>query len=310
MNGPRPRPITEMREEYTPTRVQLPSYDGKGKWETFIRQFETITRRWSDDRKLSHFLSNLKGEAAEFAFDLEPEVVNHYPLLLEEMEKRFITRETRQSKLRAFFNRRYTPRETLSEYAADLKSLFRKAYPDGLTHYAREEMLLKQFFDGQHDDDIRFYVEYIKAPRNIDDAVEMENEYLGYRNHLQQKELVAPHPPMRETPHESQRINQVQRTVATSPTPRTPTVTTPAPGNELVELIKKIHDALTRLAPPPAPNPALLCYHCKERGHIRRDCPHQKPTTPSNHSFKCHRCGEIGHFRQNYPHRQPTTSSN
>ena len=46
-------PSHPRREENAPARMHLPTYDGKGKWETFIRQFETITRRWSEDKKLN-----------------------------------------------------------------------------------------------------------------------------------------------------------------------------------------------------------------------------------------------------------------
>ena len=163
-------------------KLNLPHYDGQGKWITFIRQFEAITSSWSDDERLQHMLPCLRGEAADFAFELDQRILDEYDLLVEELHKRFQTKETRQTKVRKFYNRKLQRGETLRQYAGDLKCLIRKAYPNGLSRHIMEEMLLKQFFDGLEDEDLRYYVEYLKNPDNLDEAVELVYEYDEYRN--------------------------------------------------------------------------------------------------------------------------------
>ena len=165
-----------------PYELKLPRYDGQGKWRTFIRQFEAITCSWSENERLQHLLTCLKGDAADFAFDLDRAVLNNYDLLVEELHKRFHTKETRQTKVRKFYNRKLQKDETLCQFAGDLKCLIRKAYPNGLSRQVMEEMLLKQFFDGLEDEDLRYYVEYLKNPENLDEAVELVYEYDEYRN--------------------------------------------------------------------------------------------------------------------------------
>ena len=60
--------------------------------------------------------------------------------------------------------------ERVEEYAAELKRLYDKAHPnrDSLT---REEDLIRRFLDGLSERDAQYNVEYVKEPRNIDEAV-------------------------------------------------------------------------------------------------------------------------------------------
>ena len=51
-----------------------------------------------------------------------------------------------------------------------MKRLYNKAYPERSTDTRRED-LIRRFLNGLIDDQTRFYVEYIKDPRDIDEAV-------------------------------------------------------------------------------------------------------------------------------------------
>ena len=93
-----------------------------------------------------------------------------------------IPRKLGKTKVRQFYNRRLQREETLRQFAGDLKCLISKAYPNGLSRHVMKEMLLKQFFDGLEDKDLRYYVEYLKNPENLDEAVELVYEYDEYRN--------------------------------------------------------------------------------------------------------------------------------
>ena len=89
--------------------------------ETFIRQYGVVTTDWSERKKLQHLLANLKDDAAEFAFDLDQEVLDDYQELVDELEKRFDTKETRETHVRQFYNRKFKRGDTVREFASDLK---------------------------------------------------------------------------------------------------------------------------------------------------------------------------------------------
>ena len=174
-------------------KVSLPFYDGKSKWQTFLRQFESVTYRWREGRKLQHLLASLRGDAAEFAFDLDPDILDDYEVLVAELEKRFHTRETRETHVRQFYSRKFKRGESIREYASDLKRLIRKAYPSGISHEVMEDMLLKQYFDGLGDEDLHYYVQYLKSPGTLDQAVELVYEYDDRRNIQREQTKEKPH---------------------------------------------------------------------------------------------------------------------
>jgi len=68
----------------------------------------------------------------------------------------------------------------VEDYAAELKSLYDKAYPnrDGVT---RREDLLRKFLDGLLDERTQMQVEYLKEPSDIDQAVYEVVNYLETR---------------------------------------------------------------------------------------------------------------------------------
>ena len=173
----------ERHTETSPSfKLTLPIFDGRNKWRTFIRQYEAITFRWNNRKKLQYLLSCLQGDAADFAFNLEEDVLDDYYALTEELERRFHVRETRQTKVRKFYSRKLRKDESIREYAADLKRLIREAYPSGISRQNQEDMSIRQFFDGLEDEDLRYYVDYLKSPETLDEAVNLVYEYDDYRN--------------------------------------------------------------------------------------------------------------------------------
>ena len=72
-----------------------------------------------------------------------------------------------------FFSRTLRRNESVREFAADIKNLSYKAFPTGLSNQAREQMLIKQFFDGLADQDASFQILYLQRPRTLDIALDM-----------------------------------------------------------------------------------------------------------------------------------------
>ena len=172
-------PHNNMTSSY---QVSTPVFTGKGRWTTFIKQFQAIgmTAHLTEQEKLHYLLVSLKEEAAEYAFNLEDDILEDYDALVHELALRFRVTSTRDSSQQLFYSRKIKPHESFRQYAADLKTLILKAFPRGVSVEVREDMTLKQFFNCLHDEDARFHVKTLQHPRNIDHAIELVQQYYNY----------------------------------------------------------------------------------------------------------------------------------
>ena len=104
--------------------VSTPIFTGKGHWTTFIKQFQAIgmTAHWTQQEKLHYLLVSLKEEAAEYAFDLEDDILEHYDALVHELALRFRVTSTRDSSQQLFYSRKIKPHESLREYDMTLNN--------------------------------------------------------------------------------------------------------------------------------------------------------------------------------------------
>ena len=163
-------------------QYSIPTFNGQGRWSTFLKQFEAIAANahWDSQEMLHYLLVSLKGDAADYAFELDRVTLQSYEALIYELDLRFRTVTTKETSQRSFYTRRKRPSENFKNFAADLKSLIVKAYPRGLTPEVREDMLMKQFFDGIADDETRYNVQYLQKPRTLDQAVELLEQYNSY----------------------------------------------------------------------------------------------------------------------------------
>jgi hypothetical protein len=161
---------------------KLPNFTGKD-WKIWINRFEDVAhiQRWTAKQKLTEILPKLQGAAGEFVYgQLSRTKRNHYDTLVQELGYRFRTVETTRTYGSKFSNRNQRPGETVEEYAAEIKALYDKAYPnrDGQT---RREDLLRRFLDGLLDERTQMQVEYVKEPADIDQAVYEVVNYLETR---------------------------------------------------------------------------------------------------------------------------------
>ncbi len=155
------------------TNIKLPQFNGKERWEIWINRFHDVARinGWNDEEKLAELLPRLHGAAGEFVYgQLSIGVRNNYRSLMAELDSRFRVIETTKTFKAVFGNRCQKPGETVEEYAAELKRLYDKAFPQRDRETRRED-LLRKFFDGLADERTRFQVEYVKDPLDIDQAV-------------------------------------------------------------------------------------------------------------------------------------------
>lgn len=152
---------------------KLPPFTGKESWNVWFNRFENVAKRqrWTLDEKLDEILPRLQGIAGEFVYgQLNRDTRSDYKSLCKELSNRFRIVETSKTFWVQFSHRNQKCGETAEEYAAELKMLYDKAHVNR-DKETRKEDLLRRFLDGLIDDKARFHVEFIKEPKNIDEAV-------------------------------------------------------------------------------------------------------------------------------------------
>ena len=153
---------------------KLPPFTGLGEsWNVCLNRFNDVARSrgWTAAEKLDELLPRLQGQAGEFVYgQLSTRTRESFKGLSKELECRFRKIETAGTFRTKFSQRRQKVGESIDSYAAELKRLYDKAYPDR-DRRTRKEDLLRRFMEGLVDDDARHSVEFVRAPDDIDEAV-------------------------------------------------------------------------------------------------------------------------------------------
>lgn len=108
---------------------------------------------------MGQLLPRLQGLAGEFVFEeLKPEILSNYKQLTKELGNRFGVIETNRIFQTKFRRRDQKNGEPVQSYAAELKSLYSKAYPnrDNLT---KQQDLVSRFLLGLSNEKARIHVE-------------------------------------------------------------------------------------------------------------------------------------------------------
>ena len=174
ISTPRTTSLCGSRNRSKDRYVKMPPFNGdKETWQVWYNRFAEIADRkgWDQERKLDELLPKMHGIAAEFVFgQLSRRTRSQYKNLVEELQNRFRKVETSKTFGAQFSHRIQKSNESVEEFAAELKRLYDKAYPERDISTRRED-LLRKFLNGIQDERARFQVEYVKDPINIDDAV-------------------------------------------------------------------------------------------------------------------------------------------
>lgn len=187
---PRNNRMRDERITLSGANINMPAFTGKDDWKVWINRFEAIAERraWSDDEKLDEILPRIQGEAGEFVFtQLPKEALQNYVELVRELGYRYRIIENQKSYISMFCNRNQKVGERVEEYAAELKRLHHKAYPKRTKHQRRED-LLERFMRGVLDEEVRFFVNYMKTPNDIDEAVYAVVECMSERQTCKYRE--------------------------------------------------------------------------------------------------------------------------
>ncbi|MES9879992.1 MAG: hypothetical protein ABW185_03835 [Sedimenticola sp.] len=169
----------------TTGHTKLPKFTGEGKcsWKVWLARFTTVAEihNWDENTCLSELVQHLDGSAADFVFDqISADCRFDYKRLVREMNSRFLMEETRKTYRIQFGRRTQRHRESVEEFASDLKRLYDRAYerrdPD-----IRQQSLVDKFLAGLRDQDLQFAVEWSKEPATIEEAVRHVIHYMEAR---------------------------------------------------------------------------------------------------------------------------------
>ena len=228
-------------------------YGGEQKdGETFqdwLEHLEAVSRlaRWNDNYKLVYLVTSLRGTAKSFYRSCTATQRSDYGLLIAELTKCFTPVRLPAVQSQMFHDRRQGQKETVDEYAQELRKLYAKAYAAVTRGTAKAEevgkqVLASQFVTGELQSKV------VGLEGSMDQLV-MKARF----EEAKRKELN----PARTTTTQPKKVQSISPTTSTSSTfkpskqiPRTGSSDTAVSGN-------------TR-----------KCYNCGLNGHMARACPY------------------------------------
>ena len=124
-------------------------------FQDWLEHFEAGSRlaRWDDHYKLVYLTTSLRGTAKSFYRSCTPMQRSDYGLLIAELRKRFTPVRLPAVQTQKFHERGQGPKETVDEFAQELRKLYSKAYAT-VTHGTPEaeevgqRVLASQFVTG------------------------------------------------------------------------------------------------------------------------------------------------------------------
>ncbi|KAJ8910126.1 hypothetical protein NQ315_003497 [Exocentrus adspersus] len=152
----------------TPSKVKVPTYDGKASWNTYLRQFEAVVRNWREEDKATSLIAALRGEALEVLRTIT-EANPNYTTLTSALERRYgdaHLQHVYQAQLRS---RRQRFEETLQQYEADISRMVNLAYPKAPAEVI-EQLSVSSFIEGLRDPEIGQLVR-LARPKTISEAL-------------------------------------------------------------------------------------------------------------------------------------------
>ncbi|KAJ8913753.1 hypothetical protein NQ315_002433 [Exocentrus adspersus] len=237
----------------TPSKVKVPTYDGKVSWNTYLRQFEAVVRNWREEDKATSLIAALRGEALEVLRTI-PEASPNYAMLTSALERRYgdaHLQHVYQAQLRS---RRQRFEETLQQYEADISRMVNLAYPTAPAEVI-EQLSVSSFIEGLRDPEIGQFVRLARhktISEALAQALEIEAAKQASRGTSKIRQI--------KTYQYQDRERKMQRS-----------------SKNLVDSIKDVlekftdgqnsEDSTTNKRRP------IRCWTCGVEGHVRSRCP-------------------------------------
>ena len=276
-NAEKEKPRGKERPRVTVSLPPQEHYDGHQRpWESFIFSFRSMaaTCEWDEREQRFRLLACLRGDAADFVFQqLSAEVVNDLDQLIVALEGRFAARKTPSAFVSQLEARRLGAKETIAEYAADIRRLTTFGYPTA-DHATLEMIATRHFLRGLGDNSMSMTIG-LQEPKTLQEAREIAERF----HHLREETI-------RNNPRSVRAVSSSESNVVND--------------EKLVSLerrlLSNIDNKITQLSEdirkqlqhggresrtgqgqwrgrPQARSSPIRCFECREEGHIARNCP-------------------------------------
>ena len=267
--------LEQLKASRTPVAENVPlprqsPFEGTGSFEAFKHQFEGLSRctRWGEEEKRLRLLSSLKGDAAEYIFQLPDFSELSFQQILDSLERRFGDRRKASFYLTRLEARRLGRTESIAEYVADIRTLANKGYPTA-DRTTIEAICVRHFTRGLGDQQLSITVG-MREPTTLEEARDIVEMYQG----LKEEEV---------SPAAGTRIRQVNVAESAVTEERLKEF-----GEQLSNTLSE--KVVTQLGHAMHFGGSRGGYRGRGRGRGRGYGPRQ-----ATH-IRCYNCGEMGHY--------------
>jgi hypothetical protein len=159
-------------------------YDGSGvSFEAFLESFNAGARMagWDDAYKLYRLGAGLRGEALEYySHQMSEAEKQTFETAVEALGHRFKEKKALSTYRAQLKNRRLHPKESTTQFVADLKKLVVRAYP-GVTGEGRASLVLSHFLEGLPDTNAARTIA-VQNPQTTEEALSLYETYTSYNS--------------------------------------------------------------------------------------------------------------------------------